>query len=396
MIATQVGSPSQDLSVTINGNVYLYDSNGTRDLPNEPNKWIENSDVSGELLITCDVVFSHYVLCGMEIDPLGAPDTPVDRSVLGIAGQSNAVGRASIETGIDEVYTGVGDSKQFGWETQQITNPVNPLDHADENPGDMGFHLSMLNDLITSAIYQAPILLVPTAKGGSSFSGNHWNKGEFYYEACVARINAAMGTAGGNRLEAFIWYQGESDLGHASYLSELTQMRQDMIADIPSMTNETPWIVVKIKIDPMTAQADAVNSDLSTFVASLPNGSVIETSDLTNQDALHIDAPSLRSVGHRVATALQGLLPVPSRILNLDTDNQITAGQTFNINLAEDRSLAINEEWQAWIAYAGTNYPLTVNSQLDARTVNVTAPGDLPVFAHENATAILARIQFAL
>jgi len=79
---------------------------------------------------------------------------------------------------------------------------------------------------------------------------------------------------------------------------------------------------------------------------------------------------------------------------NVDTDNQITSNQTFNINLNTPTTLAANEGWYAHITIGGTDYPLTVNSETST-SVNVTAPGNLPAASVGNAVLTVRHMQIA-
>lgn len=221
-----------------------------------------------------------------------------------IAGQSNAQGRAAIEAGVDDVYSTLnGRVMQFGYTSQLRYGATNPLDHNGEVAGTMGFWRETCLGLSASNL-----LMIPCAKGGTGFGSNDWNPPtDPSYAAAVATTNAGMLSNSNNTLKAMIWLQGETDgdLGRtqAQYLADIQAMRTAMITDITDMTADTPWVC--IEIGKVGAAYDLINAALAEFVASIPEGYLIPNTDLTLQDVDHYDTASLRTIGTRVAAALE-------------------------------------------------------------------------------------------
>lgn len=227
--------------------------------------------------------------------------------VYWLIGQSNIIGRASIRSGTDDVYSDItGRVLQFGFNAQSVIAAVNPLDHADENSGQMGLWLEFVKARLAVITTKRKILLVPAGQGGTSFAGNHWNPSNAVYNAALARLAAAMGQgSGANRLCGALWLQGESDAdaGDAAataYLSKLQTMYDAMVANASGMTTSTPFIVGSIKPD--KPRANIINSSLQEFST---NNSAVEYVDLTDLawfDSDHYTAASLASAGQRYAS----------------------------------------------------------------------------------------------
>ncbi|XP_058216722.1 probable carbohydrate esterase At4g34215 [Rhododendron vialii] len=76
--------------------------------------------------------------------------------------------------------------------------------------------------------------LVPCALGGSKISS--WGQGSSLYDRLVSRARAAM--QGGGKIQAMLWYQGESDTELQDdaelYMGQLVKFFQDLSCDLES------------------------------------------------------------------------------------------------------------------------------------------------------------------
>lgn len=226
-----------------------------------------------------------------------------------LAGQSNMIGRAAIRVGIDDDYTAVSGSVfQYGYNSQTVDAAANPLDHVNENPGDMGLWLEFCDLAVASLEAGRQILLVPVSQGGTSFDNNNWNPGDSNYEGAKSRLASAMAEgAGTNALKAVLWLQGESDAdagapAAAAYQGNLQAMYDAMVPTFSGMTIATPFIVGTIKPD--KPNATAINSGLSGFATATTPAQYVDLTDLSWFDSDHYDAPSLVTAGSRFYGAL--------------------------------------------------------------------------------------------
>lgn len=246
--------------------------------------------------------------------------------VYGLLGQSNMVGRSNIVAGTDDNYTNLGRVFQFPYDVNgdasgnvtgtTITQATNPLDHISsvaggsggENAGQTGLWKTCFEVVQT---YTRPIrrriLLVPVAKGGTSFASNNWNRGNPIYTAAKNSLNAALATHPWNTLKAILWHQGESDADaqNANYLSNITSMHEALKIDVPQFNDATPFIVGGIRGSSQGATwVNNINNALRAFATSRRNVVYLDTGDLTIFDTYHYDVASLRTMGLRYASFL--------------------------------------------------------------------------------------------
>lgn len=237
----------------------------------------------------------------------GSYDPSTGYDVYWLIGQSNMIGRATIRDGIDNDYSAVsGIVYQFGYHSQTVTDATNPLDHVNENAGQMGLWLEFCKAIVGDLVGDRKILLVPCSQGGTSFNGNNWNAGNTLYNAALARLASAMTQGGGvNVLKGALWLQGESDADAGAtaaglYRSRIQAMYDAMVANASGMTSSTPFIVGTIKPD--KPNATAINSALEDFAI---DNTAVQFIDLTDQswfDSDHYTAASLATAGQRYAT----------------------------------------------------------------------------------------------
>lgn len=225
-----------------------------------------------------------------------------------LIGQSNMVGEALIRSGIDDDYSSVsGRVFQFGFDSQSVTAAANALDHVNENYGRMGLWLEFVKSRIGELDSSRNILLVPCAKGGSSFSRNDWNPGNTLYSSALARLASAMADgSGANRLCGALWLQGESDADDGvssanAYSQNLQAMYSAMVASAAGMTASTPFIVGSIKPD--KSRANIINASLQAFATGNAAARYVDLTDLSFIDGDHYTASSLATAGQRYAGA---------------------------------------------------------------------------------------------
>lgn len=237
----------------------------------------------------------------------GSYDLSSGYDVYWLIGQSNMIGRAPIRSGIDDNYTAVsGLVYQFGYNAQTVTAATNPLDHVNENAGQMGIWMEFCEALIPDLIGDRKILLVPCAQGGTSFNANNWNPGNTLYNAALARLASAMTQGGGtNLLKGALWLQGESDADAGTtpaslYQGRLQAMYDAMVINASGMNSDTPFIVGTIKPD--KPNASVINAALAAFSTANIPAQFVDLTDLAWFDSDHYNAASLATAGQRYAT----------------------------------------------------------------------------------------------
>lgn len=229
--------------------------------------------------------------------------------VYWLIGQSNMIGRAAIRAAIDDFYAGVtGKVFQFGYNSQTVTAATNPLDHVNENAGQMGLWLEFVKSLLPTLDPNRKILLVPCAQGGTSFNGNHWNPGNSLYNSALARLASAMSQGTGvNILKGVLSLLGESDsdagvTAAGLYRPRIQTMYDAMVTNASGMNSSTPFIVGTIKPD--KPNAPTINSALLDFANVNSAVKFVDLTDLAWFDSDHYNAASLATAGQRYAGAL--------------------------------------------------------------------------------------------
>lgn len=269
-----------------------------------------------------NLMFVSGVLSQSTITDL-ANDT-IGYDVYVLAGQSNMVGNADIEVGVDDNYSLIeGKVFQYPYDLNDsgspsepaltgtlITPATNPLDfNSDTDPGVGGEEIGKSGLWKTFAETLVPllrgrkILLIPVAKSATSFSGGNWNQGDPVYTGAVQATNQAMSLNDFNVLKGILWCQGESDAIALSttYTADLTNMYNGFRADILSFSSTTLFLCISIV--ERTPVYTAINAELEQFATTSDTILYIDGSDLTYGDPLHYDIESLRTLGIRAATA---------------------------------------------------------------------------------------------
>jgi hypothetical protein len=226
--------------------------------------------------------------------------------------QSNGIGRANIRPGVDDDYSAItGKVFQFGYNSQQVAPATNPLDHVNENPGQMGLWLEFVKPLVPLLFGQRKILLLPCAQGGTSFSGGHHNPGNSLDNGVKARIASALALPGGaNRICAVLTILGESDADAGATAASLFQGRyqvayNDYVSNVPGINAATPWIMGTI--NPAKPNATTINNSLFNLAAANAAMHCVDCRDLSFFDNDHYDAPSLATIGQRFAATYLGV-----------------------------------------------------------------------------------------
>ncbi|HTF86294.1 MAG TPA: sialate O-acetylesterase, partial [Cellvibrio sp.] len=231
--------------------------------------------------------------------------------VIHLPGQSNQIGRADIVAGVDDDYSVVGGKVfQWGYNAQARAAAVNPLDHVNEQAGDMGHWMAMCNALVPLLAYKQAIMLTPCAQGGTGFATNNWNPGDSLYENALTRMNQSMGYHAWSNLRAIHWIQGETDADNnatAGYQAALEAMYDDLDGRADGFSVEVPFIAVTILGSTVPANVPLINAALAAFVADGPERYLVDATDLTLFDSFHYDAASLREIGARSAAILSEL-----------------------------------------------------------------------------------------
>jgi hypothetical protein len=267
-----------------------------------------------------------------------------------VAGQSNAVGRADFDGGTPH------PADAFQWTQAGAEAPASsPLDHVDEQAGDMGFDVQFALDF-AAANPGRKIVFIPSADGGTGFSDNQWNPGNPRFADAAARANAAIAHYG-TGLAGILWHQGERDAqgwSQAQYRSALQDMILGMRAAITN-GGGVPFVVGEIgaflSLSPYSTR-DAVNAAINETAEDLLHTAVVETGDLADGgDSIHFGAPALRTMGaryHAAWVAARGNVSAPVITGAPTIVGTVAVGQTVGAVAAPvaPRPAATSWQWE--------------------------------------------------
>ena len=225
--------------------------------------------------------------------------------VIALLGQSNMVGRAPFDGG----SLHPAGTRQLG---RTPPNPgalipaQHPLEHLDPDAGDMGLDISFAQAW-SAQNPGGELVFAPEAQGSTGLGSGHWQKGGDGYNSAVGRLNALMTANPDFIFAGFLWHQGEADVGNAQYAAQLDQMIIDLRTDVAAASPESPFVLGQLSHEWVSGNANrlAIQDAISDTPARVSHTAVVSGAGLTTLgDGLHFDAPSLRSLGSRYASAL--------------------------------------------------------------------------------------------
>lgn len=267
-----------------------------------------------------DMIFLNRELTASEVLSMYNDDYGYD--VFPIAGQSNGAGAAPIEIGVDDDYS-IIEGKVFAYKTNTnidssgnvamstIVAATDPLPHPTTVAGCTGFWLQFSRDIVqfSNRPFRRKLLVVPVSVAGSIM--NSWNPVDgINYVRSVSAIRDALNVNKLNKLQAYLWNQGESEITglNLNYKTQLLAMITGYQSVIPQFGSLLPKVMAEVSsgyYDPyfngLTHMKTYVKSQMLEICDADPSWHYIFTSDLTFAGNLHYDAVSYRKLGARYA-----------------------------------------------------------------------------------------------
>lgn len=241
---------------------------------------------------------------------------PRPRWAFIMAGQSNMVGHGALSQ--VPAYPLGNRCHIYGYNEAWRAGAEPMSDHAgivhsvfldDENLASCGMAFA---DSLSRFRPGIEIGLIPCAKGGSGMASwaRNLSTGSLY-GATLARAQAAI-LRPNTALKGVIWYQGEEDTKNsanaAAWAARFQQFVSDMRADLG--ISDLPVIWTKLGPNPSVPERPYWTTvQAQQAAASITDGAMIDASDLTTiSDNVHLNTPSLVTIGARAAVAMDGLL----------------------------------------------------------------------------------------
>ena len=239
----------------------------------------------------------------------------IETHVFLAIGQSNMLPQTA-GTGSSNPLT--YDANMFQWGRISPNNNViipatKPLQHYDYSVNNDPGLITQFMTRYRAANPTAKILIIPSAKGSTSFDANNWNQGNAYYNDAVTRTNLAMTQNPTFIFKGILWHQGESDQNNLNYQLNLDTFISNIRTDINVANSNTPFVLGGHLNAWHISNANRTN--IQNIVKDTPNRVVktaFASSDLPTvllgQDYVHFSSDASIELGNRYYDAYNTLL----------------------------------------------------------------------------------------
>lgn len=132
-----------------------------------------------------------------------------------------------------------------------------------------------------------------SAHGGEPI--RKWAPGSLYWNELAQLLR--------HPLKAFVWWQGESDLGSTTYLADLT----DLVARVRATSHTPDLLVIVVRILPQPHDSGAgVRAAQEAFVRADSNAVLVSSDGVPAQaDGIHLTDAGYREVAARIVEVLR-------------------------------------------------------------------------------------------
>ncbi|XP_058222418.1 probable carbohydrate esterase At4g34215 [Rhododendron vialii] len=269
------------------------------------------------LYIECKAMFTFLWVILIVAHAL--PVTPVssqDKNIFLLAGQSNMAGNGGV---INGTWDGVvppecGPNPSVLRLAANLTwvPAAEPL-HKDIGGVNaaigVGPGMSFANSVLARDPSLGVVGLVPCAYGGTKIS--QWGQGSFLYDQLVSRARAAV-RGGGGKIQAMLWYQGESDAVLSEdaelYKGRLQKFFQDLRLDLQSPS----LLIIQVALASESAGPYTEKVREAQLGLDLANVKCVDAKGLELQsDNLHLSTPAEVQLGKMLAGSFLQNRPNP-------------------------------------------------------------------------------------
>lgn len=194
-------------------------------------------------------------------------------------------------------------------------------ERKDENGQMVGdFSLLFAKDYLASDFAKngRGLLIIRCGLGGTSFSQSHWGLHDECYLKMIEMIDYALQLNVDNRIVAFLWHQGESDVINNSSTDEYYYNLNNMLHAVRMRYGDVPFIAGDFVYDwknknlsgcnPIVQEIRRVinNNKLSAFVET--SGLPSNDQKIGNGDDIHFCREALYELGHRYFKAFSEII----------------------------------------------------------------------------------------
>lgn len=228
-----------------------------------------------------------------------------------VIGQSNTHFGFGYDPAIDIPGEKVKQLGRFAPDRLKIIPANEPLQHHTAAAGYIGFALTFANLYADQKLESGrEVLILPCGFGGTGFVDHRWNPGDDLFEDAKFRLNAVLEQFPGSKLKAFLWHQGETDIGNTGYSAALDHMietfRNDMYGAVA--TDTVPFIAggmvpYWVNQDSIRQVQENILKDTQNRLPKIgfadPNMPFVIVKPDDTFDEIHFDAAGQREMGKR-------------------------------------------------------------------------------------------------
>ena len=281
--------------------------------------------------------------------------------VIILVGQSNIVGEAYIEEGIDDDYS-IHQNRVFQYDTKSNIDTINsPFDYTGSYSGmipavnrlrhptayfnderKQGSWRTFINDYIrySDIPFRKNIIMVPLGGGGTSFL-NKWKPGLDNYEIAIRAMdqvwNKVYNPADSYKVTAMLFNMGEADISlqNMNFKADFMTTYNSFLTNLKGFNNNVPVCLTQISgeyeyiryndgdtID--VSMQQVVNQALIELADENDKFMLTKTQGLTYKtDKIHLDMPGYRKLGERYYDTYCKILGIPNKKPTLNLDNNV-------------------------------------------------------------------------
>lgn len=223
-----------------------------------------------------------------------------------ITGQSNVLGAGtaynpSLDSSNDRVFAFTNEGWQVASLKQIWDRNWYPRNHPETDPSNnFALHFGKSAAARDSS---RVIGFIVVSNPGANIS--HWNYQSSFYNAVRAKaLDAINQLPHKSAVDGILWHQGESDGEDKQYYTNALYSLISNLRNEPWVNARAPFICGETKIRAVNNRLNGLNQD------SDPTTACVAGEDLsTRGDDRHFDAPALRTLGARYATAYLNIRP---------------------------------------------------------------------------------------
>ncbi|MDO6803505.1 sialate O-acetylesterase [Wenyingzhuangia sp. 1_MG-2023] len=247
--------------------------------------------------------------CSLAIEDYDAP-----YDIIIIAGQSNTHHGLGLDPILDQPDANIFQLGRSSIYNHLIFPAKEPLQHHTASTNRIGFGLTFAKEYNQKINpNKKPILIIPCGYGGSSLKDD-WKFDDFLYQDMIEHVKFVQQKFPKSVVKAFLWHQGESDVGNNGYANLLdtfiNQVRTDLEQEIPVIVGGmVPYWVSQTedRIQQQNSIKDTPNRLENVSYADPEIPFVISKLD-NSVDAIHYNAAGQRELGKRYFEAYNKLI----------------------------------------------------------------------------------------